>query len=53
MGLRPVQLSDAEVWADQVIVQVVATDIERDEGDDGLPGLRPGEHLARADATGS
>lgn len=46
MGLRPVQLADAEIWLDRVVVEVLATEGQRDEGDEGLPGLSPGEHLA-------
>ncbi len=51
MGLRPIRLADAEVWPDRVVVQVLATDVERDEGDGshGVPGLRPGQHLAGTD----
>ena len=44
MGLRPVQLTDAQVWSDRVVVQVLATDEQPDEGDRG-PGMRPGEPL--------
>jgi hypothetical protein len=47
MGLRPVQLNDAQVWGDQVVVEILATDAQPDDGDD-VPGLRPGEHLARS-----
>jgi hypothetical protein len=46
MGLRPVHLADAEIWLDRVVVEVLATEDQRDEGGDGLPGLSPGEHLA-------
>lgn len=45
MGLRPVQLADAQIWSDRVIVRVLATDEQRDEGED-RPMMHPGEHLA-------
>ncbi len=46
MGLRPVQLTDAQVWSDRVVVQILATDAQRDEGDEmPAPGLPPGEHV--------
>lgn len=47
MGLRPVRLNDAQVWGDQVVVEILATDAQPDDGDEA-PGLRPGEHLAQA-----
>jgi hypothetical protein len=45
MGLRPVRLTDAQVWGDRVVVEVLATDAQPDEGDDAQ-GLRPGDRLA-------
>ena len=46
MGLRPVRLTDAQVWGDQVVVEIMATDVQPDDGDDP-PGPRPSETLAR------
>lgn len=45
MGLEPVELLDASVRGDQIVVQVVATDGEQGN-EPGPPGLSPGEHLA-------
>jgi hypothetical protein len=47
MGLRPVRLTDAQVWGNQVIVEILATDVQPDDGDDP-PGPRSSETLARS-----
>ena len=40
MGLRPVRLRDAQVWGNQVVVEILATDIQPDDGD-ATPVIRP------------
>jgi hypothetical protein len=40
MGLRPVRLTDAQVWGNQVVVEILATDIQPDDGD-AAPVIRP------------
>jgi hypothetical protein len=40
MGLRPVKLTDAQIWVNQVVVEILATDVQPDEGD-VAPVIRP------------
>jgi hypothetical protein len=47
MGLRPVRLTDAQIWGNQVVVEILATDVQPDDGDDP-PGPRSSETLARS-----
>jgi hypothetical protein len=46
MGLRPVRLTDAQVWGNQVIVEILATDAQPDDGDEAPP-IRPAGLIAR------
>ena len=47
MGLRPVQLTDAQIWGNQVVVEILATDVQPDEGDDRAGD--PRRRVPRAD----
>jgi hypothetical protein len=46
MGLRPVQLTDAQVWGNQVVVEILATDVQPDDGD-VAPVIRPAGIVAQ------
>jgi hypothetical protein len=46
MGLRPVQLTDAQVWGNQVVVEILATDAQPDDGE-AAPVIRPTGILAQ------
>jgi hypothetical protein len=46
MGLRPVRLTDAQVWGNQVVVEILATDAQPDDGDEAPP-IRPAGFVAR------
>jgi hypothetical protein len=47
MGLRPVRLTDAQVWGNQVVVEILATDVQPDDGD-LAPVIRPAGLVAQA-----